>query len=119
MSAILDFYIDAKSVKRMEDIQQKAQTGTRTTRDLCRQMADSIKDTQKAFYRYEAACHVFGLDSREADIFFRRAIELGHPEAMKIQHNLTIIRTAEVARKEEEERRRKFNTVSLAYDLVC
>lgn len=119
MSAVNEFYIDAKSAQRMEDIKRKAESGTRSTTDYCRQMADTIKDTQKAFYRYEAACHVFGLDSREAAIFFRRAIELGHPEAMKIQHNQTIIRTAEVARKEEEERRAKFKLVSLAYDLVC
>lgn len=119
LTAIGDFYIDAKSVQRMEDIKDKKAPGSigkQTT--FCENMANAIKDVNKAFARYEAACHVFGVDSLQSKPFLRKAAELGHAEAKEILADQRIIKAYEVAIKREEERKRKFSTVSLTYDMV-
>lgn len=81
-------------------------------------MADTIRDKEKAFDRFEAASHVFGVDSPEADIFLKCAVNLSHQEAINIYSNQKIIKAYEKAMKEETERKEKFKSISMTYDIL-
>lgn len=114
-----DFYIDGKSTQRMEDIKNlKAPGSIGKQVTLCQNMANAIKDPNKAFARYEAACHVFGVDSSQSKPFLIKAAGLEHEKAKEILEDQRILRRAEAAKKREEERIKKFSMVSLTYDML-
>lgn len=77
---------DAKDIQRVQDIFRKGQIKRNVSAsDLAETMCKLIKDKEKAYRRYLAAAQIAGKDSRVAQAFLYRAVQLGHEEAGNVK----------------------------------
>jgi len=98
---------DAKDLKRVEDIFAKSKGKSYKAAELAETMCKLIKDKEKAYRRYLAAAQIAGKDSRVAQIFLERAVELGHEEAGSVKQ----VKVADDKAKYEAELNRKRDIV--------